>query len=40
MVNYNYTNAIMGERPQIVAPNKEFLEQLTVESFKKMTLYG
>jgi len=36
MVNYNYTNAIMGERPQIVAPNKEFLEQLTVEGFKKM----
>jgi hemoglobin len=33
MVDYYYTNAIMGERPVFKVPNKEFLEQLTVEGF-------
>ena len=36
MVDYYYTNAIMGERPKYKAPNKEFLEQLTVEGFKNL----
>jgi len=36
MVDYYYTNAIMGERPVVVAPNAQFLEQLTVESFKEL----
>jgi hemoglobin len=36
MVNYYYTNVVMGERPEIITPNKEFLEQLTVEGFMKM----
>ena len=36
MVDYYYTNAVMGERPKEIVPNKEFLEQLTVEEFQKM----
>lgn len=36
MVDYYYTNAIMGERPKVTNPNKEFLEQLTPEGFQKM----
>ena len=33
MVDYYYTNAIMGERPKVTPPNKEFLEQLTPKGF-------
>ena len=36
MVDYYYTNAVMGERPKITNPNKEFLEQLTVAGFNQM----
>lgn len=36
MVDYYYTNAVMGERPKSTNPNKEFLEQLTVAGFNKM----
>ena len=36
MVDYYYTNAIMGERPKGVTPNKEFLEQLTPKGFMEM----
>ena len=36
MVDYYYTNAVMGERPEVINPNKEFLEQLTVAGFTKM----
>jgi len=36
MVDYYYTNAIMGERPEVTLPNKEFLEQLTPKGFMEM----
>jgi hemoglobin len=36
MVDYYYTTAKMGDRPEITLANKEFLEQLTVEGFKEM----
>ena len=36
MVDYYYTNAVMGERPKVTAPNKEFLEQLTPKGFMDM----
>ncbi|MEA2017220.1 MAG: hypothetical protein U9N59_02120 [Campylobacterota bacterium] len=36
MVDYYYTNAVMGERPKVINPNKEFLEQLTVVGFTDM----
>ena len=36
MVNYYYTNAVMGERPPIINPNKKFLEQLSIKSFKEL----
>ena len=36
MVDYYYTNAVMGERPEVINPNKEFLDQLTVAGFNKM----
>jgi len=36
MVDYYYTNAIMGERPKFNTPNKEFLEQLTPQGFQNM----
>ena len=36
MVDYYYTNAVMGERPEVINPNKEFLEQLTVAGFTQM----
>jgi hemoglobin len=39
MVDYYYTNAIMGERPEFKVPNKEFLEQLTPAGFQEMVDY-
>lgn len=36
MVDYYYTNAKMGERPEVAKPNKEFLEQLTEVGFTEM----
>ena len=36
MVDYYYTNAVMGERPEFKVPNKEFLEQLTPAGFQEM----
>jgi len=36
MVDYYYTNAVMGERPEVTLPNKEFLIQLTTDGFKQM----
>lgn len=36
MVNYYYTNAVMGERPEFKVPNPEFLKQLTPEGFQEM----
>jgi hemoglobin len=36
MVNYNYTTAVMGERPKEILPNKDFLEQLTPKGFMEM----
>ncbi len=36
MVDYYYTTAVMGERPEVTLPNKEFLEQLTKEGFMEM----
>ena len=36
MVDYYYTNAVMGERPKVINPNKEFLDQLTVDGFNQM----
>ena len=36
MVNYDYTTAVMGERPEVTLPNKEFLEQLTPKGFMDM----
>jgi truncated hemoglobin YjbI len=35
-VNYYYTTAVMGERPEVTLPNKEFLEQLTPKGFMEM----
>jgi len=42
MVDYYYTNAKMGDRPEVTLPNKEFLEQLTPKGFMEMinTFYG
>jgi hemoglobin len=42
MINYYYTNAVMGERPEIINPNKEFLEQLTPAGFQELVdfFYG
>lgn len=36
MVNYYYTNAKMGERPEFKTPNHEFLQQLTKEGFQSL----
>lgn len=36
MVDYYYTNAVMGERPKVINPNKEFLGQLTPAGFQEM----
>jgi hemoglobin len=36
MVDYKITKGKMGDRPEPVLPNKEFLEQLTEEGFMKM----
>ncbi len=36
MVDYYYTNAVLGERPKITNPNKEFLDQLTPKGFMEM----
>jgi len=36
MVDYYYTNAVMGERPEFKVPNPEFLNQLTPDGFQKM----
>ena len=36
MVDYTMTKATMGERPEVILPNKEFLEQLTPEGFTDM----
>jgi len=36
MVDYYYTNAVMGERPEVTLPNKEFLKQLTPQGFQEM----
>jgi hemoglobin len=36
MVDYYYTKAKMGERPNVTLPNKEFLEQLTPKGFMEM----
>lgn len=36
MVNYYYTDAVMGERPEVTNPNKEFLGQLTPAGFTQM----
>jgi hemoglobin len=36
MVNYYYTSAKMGERPEFQVPNKEFLEQLTPQGFQEL----
>ena len=39
MVDYYYTNAVLGERPEVKKPNKEFLEQLTPDGFTDMIDY-
>jgi len=36
LVDYYYTNAVMGERPEVTLPNKEFLQQLTPQGFQEM----
>jgi len=36
MVDYKITKAIMGERPEVINPNKEFLDQLTEKGFMEM----
>lgn len=36
MVNYTITQATMGERPEVILPNKGFLEQLTEKGFMEM----
>jgi hemoglobin len=36
MVDYYYTTAKLGERPEFTLPNKEFLEQLTPKGFMDM----
>jgi hemoglobin len=36
MVDYYYTNAVMGERPEFKVPNPEFLQQLTPAGFQEM----
>ena len=39
MVEYKITNARMGDRPEVVLPNKEFLEQLSEAGFMEMINY-
>jgi hemoglobin len=36
MVNYYYTDAVMGERPKFETPNHKFLQQLTPKGFQEL----